>query len=34
MGSKTEWRGQRKESVNPKIEQQKIPNLNIREKID
>lgn len=34
MGSTAEWRGQRKESMNLKIEQQKLSNLSNREKID
>lgn len=34
MGSTVEWRGQRKESENLKIEQQKLPSLNNGEKID
>lgn len=34
MGSSSEWRGQRKGSESFKTEQQKLPNLNNREKID
>ena len=34
MGSTAEWRGQRKESVNLKTEQEKLLNLNNREKLD
>lgn len=32
MGSAAEWRGQRKQSVNWKNKQQKLPNLNTTEK--
>lgn len=34
MDSTTEWRGKRKESMNLKTEQQKVPNLSNGEKID
>ena len=31
MCSRTEWRGERKASVNLKIEQEKLPNMNNKE---
>ena len=34
MGSKAKWRRQRNVSANLKIEKQKLPNLDNREKID
>lgn len=33
MGSTAEWRGPRRESMNQKIKQYKLPNLNNKEKI-
>lgn len=34
MGSTAKWREKRKESVNWKVEQKKLPNLNNTKKID
>lgn len=34
MGSTAEWRGQRKESMNLKIEQWKLSNLSKKEKLE
>lgn len=34
MGSKAKWRGKRKESVNWKVEQKKLPNLNTTKKMN